>query len=319
MLFVPERISENLVTRSMALTAVRDAFIVAADGSAVSFPTLQGTGRDPEHRFSIKAARINAADLTGMKVGAYWPSSDKVGLPRGSSMVLFLDEMSGRVEALVETNAANSYRTSAAAALAVELLARQGSGKVAVFGAGVQAFHGVMAIHEVRRIGQVHVVNRTADRGDALVTRLRDSGIPASRSTAREACENADILLTVTGSKQPLFDDSWIRKGTHLSCMGADNRGKQELPIELLRRGRLFADLVSQSMEVGEFQHVAAEIEAGSVQLDALGDVASGRKLGRQSDEDITIFDSSGIALQDIILAGMILRECKRQDKVIRL
>ena len=82
MLFVPEAISQRLVTRPMALQAVRKAFITAADGNSVSFPTLQGTGRDPQHRFSVKAARDGAANLTGVKVGAYWPSSDEVGLPR---------------------------------------------------------------------------------------------------------------------------------------------------------------------------------------------------------------------------------------------
>ncbi len=319
MLFVPEQTSQELVTRSMALTAVRNAFIAAADGSAVSFPTLQGTGRDPQHRFSVKAARVNAANLTGMKVGAYWPSSDDVGLSRGSSMVLFLDDVSGRVEAMVETSAANAYRTSAAGALAVELLARRDASTLAVFGAGFMAFHDVMAICELRPITQVYVVNRTVDRADALVARFRTFGIDACRSTAREAFENSEIVVTITGSRQPLFNDAWVSKGTHVSCMGADDRGKQELPVGLLRRSRLFADLVSQSTAVGEFQHVAAEISSGSVQLDALGDVAIGRKPGRQSDDDITIFDSSGIALQDIFLAEMILRECKRQGRVVQL
>jgi ornithine cyclodeaminase len=319
MLFVPEETSQELVTRSMALTAVRNAFIAAADGSAASFPTLQGTGRDPQHRFSVKAARVNAASLTGMKVGAYWPSSDNVGLSRGSSMVLFLDDISGRVEAMVQTSSANAYRTSAADALAVELLARRDANTLAIFGAGHQAFHEVMAICEVRPITQVLIVNRTADRADALIARFGASGIVACHSTAREACENSDMVVTITGSRQPLFDDSWIRKGTHVSCMGADDRGKQELPVELLRRSRLFADLVAQSREVGEFQHVATEISSGSVHLDALGDVAIGRKPGRQSDEEITVFDSSGIALQDIFLARMILSECERQDKVVRL
>src|SRR5580692_2844323 len=209
MLFVPEDISQELATRSMALTAVRNAFIAAADGKAVSFPTLQGIGRDPAHRFSVKAARVNAAKLTGMKVGAYWPSSDNVGLSRGSSMVLFLDDASGRVEALVQTSSANAYRTSAADALAVELLARRDANTLAVFGAGHQAFHEVMAICEVRPITQVHVVNRTADRGDALAARFRASGISACRSTAQEACESSDIVVTFTGSRQPLFEDSW--------------------------------------------------------------------------------------------------------------
>ncbi len=205
MLFVTEATSRELVTRSMALTAVRNAFIAAADGSAVSFPTLQGTGRDPQHRFSVKAARVNAASLTGLKVGAYWPSSDNAGLPRGSSMVLFLDDTTGRVEAMVQTSSANSYRTSAADALAVELLARRDATALAVFGAGQQAFHEVMAIYEVRPITQVLIVNRTADRADALIARFGAAGIGASRSPAREACENSDIVVTITGSRQPLF------------------------------------------------------------------------------------------------------------------
>jgi ornithine cyclodeaminase len=101
--------------------------------------------------------------------------------------------------------------------------------------------------------------------------------------------------------------------------MGADNRGKQELPVELLRRARLFADLVPQSVEIGEFQYVAADIAAATVRLDALGDVARGKKAGRQSADDITIFDSSGIALQDIFLAKNILDECKRRGDAIQL
>ncbi|MGH7043315.1 MAG: ornithine cyclodeaminase family protein, partial [Acetobacteraceae bacterium] len=250
MLFVPEDISQALVTRSMARAAVRNAFIAAAEGNTISFPTLQGIGRDPAHRFSVKAARVNEANLTGMKIGAYWPSSDSAGLSRGSSTVLFLNDATGRVEAIVQTSVANAYRTSAADALAIELLARQDAKTIAVFGAGFQAFHEVMAICEIRPIMRVYVVNRTADRGDALVARFRNFRIHACRSSAREACENSDIVVTVTASKQPLFDNSWVRKGTHLSCMGADDRGKQELPVELLRRARLFADLVSQSTEV---------------------------------------------------------------------
>jgi ornithine cyclodeaminase len=319
MLYVPENISKELVTRPMALAAVRQAFIAAADGNAASFPTLQGTGRDPAHRFSVKAARVNSAHLTGMKVGAYWPSSDAVGLTRGSSTVLFLDDSTGRVEAIVQTSAANAYRTSAGDALAVDLLARRDAKTVAVFGAGFQAFHEVMAIREIRPVGRVYVVNRTADRADALVGRFREAGVDASKATAQGACENSDVIVTVTASKEPLLDNAWVKPGTHLSCMGADNRGKQELPVELLRRAHLFADLVSQSTEVGEFQHVAAEIASGAVRLDALGDVATGRKPGRQSDADITIFDSSGIALQDIFFAKMILDECRRQGRVVEL
>lgn len=314
MLYVSENVSERLVTRPMALQAVREAFITAADGSAVSFPTLQAFGQDSTHRFSVKAARLNRRKLTGLKVGAYWPSSDRVDLPRGSSAVLFLDDTTGRIEALVQTSAANAYRTSAAAALSVQLLAVKNASTLAVFGAGHQAFHGVMAIHEIRPLTAVHVVNRTVERGDALVARLSNAGVSARRLTAREACEYSDMVLTVTASRQALLDDGWIRPGTHLCCMGADDRGKRELPDALVRRARLFADLVDQSTTVGEFQYLAAEIGSRQVDVEALGDVAIGRRPGRRVDADITIFDSSGIALQDIFLAATILREAIVQE-----
>ncbi len=319
MLYVPEEISQEVVTLPMALAAVREAFIAAADGSALSFPTLQGIGRDAAHRFSVKAARIDNLKVTGMKVGAYWPSSDLAGLRRGSSAVVFLDDVTGRIESIVQSTAANVYRTSAADALAVDLLARRNATTLAIFGAGYQAFHEVMAIREIRPIQRVYVVNRTAERGEALVGRFRAAGVDASLGTPRQACDESDVIVTITASRQPLFDDSWVRPGTHLCCMGADGRGKQELPVGLLRRARLFADLVSQSSDVGEFQHVAEEVAAGRVRLDALGSVANGTVAGRQSDADITIFDSSGIALQDIFVAKVVLEECLRQGKVIKL
>ncbi len=319
MLYVSENKSMELVTRPMAFAAIREALIAAADDSALSFPALQGTGRDAAHRFSVKAARVNSSNLTGLKIGAYWPSADSAGLPRGSSTVVFLDDATGRMEAIVRTSAANYFRTAAADALAVELLARPDAETLAVFGAGDQAFHEVMAVREVRRISRVYIVNRTAERAEALIKRLRDSGIDAAPAGAQFACENSDIIVTVTASKQPLFENAWVRPGTHVSGMGADNRGKQEMPVELLRRGRLFADLVPQSVVIGEFQYVAADIAAGTVRLDPLGDVARGHKAGRQSTDDITIFDSSGIALQDIFLAKMILDECNRRGDAVQL
>jgi ornithine cyclodeaminase len=319
MLYVTEAVSQATVTRAMALEAVRNAFIAAAEGEAISFPTLQGTGRDATHRFSVKAARINATGATGLKIGAYWPSSDGAGLSRGSSAMVFLDDTSGRIEALVQTSAANAYRTSAGAALSVDLLAAGNASALAVFGAGLQAFHGVMAIRDVRPITDVFIVNRSVERGEALVGRLRDLGISARCVPARTACENSQIMLTVTASRQPLFEDGWIKHGLHIACMGSDDRGKQELPVALLQRARLFADLVVQSTTVGEFQHVATEVAAGQVSLRALGEVASGASVGRLSADEVTIFDSSGIALQDIFLAEMILRDCMQQGKIIEL
>jgi ornithine cyclodeaminase len=127
-------------------------------------------------------------------------------------------------------------------------------------------------------------------------------GIDAQVAEAQAACAIADIIVTATSSRAPLFDASWVRPGTHLASMGSDATGKQEMPVALFRRASLFCDLPGQSRSIGEFQHADA-----SAQIVAIGEVLAGRHPGRRSDEDITIFDSSGLSVQDLYVARHLL------------
>jgi ornithine cyclodeaminase len=130
--------------------------------------------------------------------------------------------------------------------------------------------------------------------------------MPVSPADRETVCRSADILITATPSSEPLFTNpDWIRPGTHISAMGADTPGKQELPAELVRNARLFADLPEQSRRIGEFQHVSS-VEPDTP-IAAIGDVVTGALPGRISSEDITIFDSSGIALQDLFVAERVV------------
>ncbi len=119
---------------------------------------------------------------------------------------------------------------------------------------------------------------------------------------AQEACSAADMIVTVTPSREPLFDAAWVQPGTYIAAMGADGPGKQELPLALLARASLFCDLPEQSVKLGEFQSIAAEVASGDFVLTAIGSVLLGLHPGRVTDQDVTIFDSSGLALQDIVL-----------------
>lgn len=294
--FMSEEESASLVSHEMAYDAARDALIAAAGGATI-FPSVIAHGSSATNRFSIKSA--STADFAGLKVGSFWPGNGARGLPRHNSAILLFDQAVGRIEWVIEAGKVNAYRTSAADAVAVDALARPDASVLAIFGAGNQALYECVAIARIRPIRQILVVARDAAKGDAFVAALGREGLEAACAEARDACERADIVVTATPSLSPLFDADWIGPGTHVASMGSDAAGKQELPPALFDRATLFCDLPSQAVVMGDLQHFSGDRES----IVAIGDVLQGRAPGRTSPEQITVFDSSGIALQDLTIA----------------
>lgn len=294
--FLSEKESAALVDDELALAAAREAFLAAATGS--TFPVVIGHSSAPGTRFSLKSG--SAGDLVGVKVGSFWPGN--VDLPRHGSTIVLLDPATGRLAAVVEAAAANGYRTAAADALAVSALARADARTLTVIGTGHQALYEVRAVSRVRPVERVLVVGRREEAARAFAEEVTAvTGLPAEPVGAEAGVSAADVLVTATTSREALFDASWVRPGTHVSAMGADGPGKQELPVELYGRASLFCDLPQQSSSIGEFQHTSAVPVP-------LGAVLAGEAPGRASDEDVTVFDSSGFALQDLTLAAALLR-----------
>lgn len=295
--FISEAESAALVDDELALAAAREAFLATAGGS--TFPVVIGHSSVPHNRFTLKSG--SAGDLVGVKVGSFWP--DNAELPRHSSTIVLLDPATGRLSAVVEAAAANAYRTAAADALAVDTLARADSRTLTVIGTGHQALHEVRAVSRVRPIERVLVVGRRPDSARAFAAEVTSlTGLSAAPADARTGVETADVLVTATTAREPLFEASWVAPGTHISAMGADGPGKQELPVALHGRASLFCDLPEQSGAIGEFQHFPSAVPV------ALGAVLTGAAAGRTSREDVTVFDSSGFALQDLTLAAALLR-----------
>lgn len=306
MRFISEQESAATVTHEMAFAAVREALIAAAAPAGKVFPAVIAHGSDAGNRFSVKAGVT--AELAGVKMGFNWPANKLRGMPSHNSVTVLFDQEVGRIAAVIEASAVNAYRTSAADAVAVSVLARPDARVLTVFGAGHQAGYECVAIARVRPIELVQVVTRDPEgEGAAFLARLAKLGLKGQLVGAQQGCERADIIVSATPSTAPLYDAAWVRPGTHVSCMGADSRGKQEAPPALMERAELFCDLPSQSTTIGELQHVAGAIAEGRLRLTPIGAVLSGTSPGRSSAEAITVFDSSGIALQDLVIAQRIL------------
>lgn len=306
MLLVNEAETRRLANPDLCLAAVRESFVALASGGAQIAPIVIGKGQVDGSTFSVKAGWFPERQVAGVKIGAYWPGNEMKGLPRHNSTILLVDSETGRVATALEAAGMNGLRTAAADAIATDVLARPDAETLGIVGGGNQARYEMEMLLRVRpNLQQVLIGVRDAERAKELVGSIsRRYPVSVRAVDIEAACRGADILVTATPSRAPLVDADWIRTGTHVSAMGADQAGKQELSVALLERGKLFADHPPQSVQVGEFQHVA-DFRRRSVT--AIGDVLLGRAEGRVNDAEITIFDSSGVALQDLLVAQRIL------------
>lgn len=307
MIFVSEAQVRERITPHLAFEAVAQALIAAADGTGFVNPVVIGRGLTEGEIFSIKSGAATSGRIVGLKVGSYWPGNEAKGLARHGSAVFLLDADTGRITTVVEASELNGPRTAAADAVAASHLARTNSVTLSILGAGHQAGYEAQALCAIRPIQRVLISSRSEQRGVALMAKLEEQlSVNVETTSVEVACREADILVTVTASRTPLFESAWIKPGTHIAAMGSDQVGKQELPIDLLHRGRLFCDLPSQSITIGEFQHIRTAVDSGAITLTAIGDVLSGRTSGRQSADEVTVFDSSGLALQDLFVCARI-------------
>lgn len=312
MIYISEEESAAIVTHELAFEAARQALVAAASDQSGVFPAVLGHSKDPSNRFSVKSGW--SAELTGVKVGSFWSGNPAIGLPRHNSTIVLLDQQTGRLRAVIEAGKVNAYRTAAADAVAADLLARKNARTLAVFGAGNQASYEIAALARIRPIENVLVVSRPSERLNAFVEQIAKTGLNARKAFAEEAVRAADIVVTATPSREPLFDENWVRPGTHVVSMGSDGPGKNELPTALYPGASLFCDLLSQSIQIGDFQHARPAIEAGTLVVTPIGEVIEGRAAGRRSDEEVTVFDSSGISLQDLFMADALIRAKQEQN-----
>jgi alanine dehydrogenase len=307
-IFVSEEQVRAHVPFSAVLEAVARAFVAFEAGESMILPVVRGHGGGREHFFGVKAGRDGSIPILGLKAGSYVPDNPTRGLPAHSSTTLLLDDITGQPVAVVQANYLNGLRTSAVNALAVRALAREDASTLGIIGIGGQAVFEALAVAHVRPIRRILAVGSSPERRSSFADAIRERlDIPVTFVEASVAARDADVLVTVTPARSPVVRAEWVRPGTHISAMGADNIGKQELDVELVRRAECWVDHPEQSVTIGEMQHAcrAGLVSVESLRGRTLGGILRTGTRGRRSAEEITIFDSSGLAIQDLAAAHL--------------
>jgi alanine dehydrogenase len=289
--FFSARDVEAAVPPERAYEAVLDGFVAHARGEWAMQPKLYVTNY-PAGDFRAMPALGGGHAL--LKWVTSFPSNPARGLPTVSGLVVLSDAETGLVEALLDAGAVTALRTGAAAALAAETLGR--AGVASVIGAGV---NGRAAARSLDARGR-DVVLWDVDPGRRSLV-AAELGVDVASSQADAL--GAEVVVTVTPGREILLGPGSLRPGQHVSLMGADGPGKAEIAVEEIRRVRVFCDEWEQASHGGE---LAAAVAAGAIaraDVTELGLVLTGEADGRRSEEEITIFDSTGLAIQDLAIA----------------
>jgi alanine dehydrogenase len=284
---------ERAVSPERALEAVRKAFIAYARGEWTMPPKVYVPAY-PAGDFRAMPALGGGHAL--LKWVTSFPGNPAQGLPTVMGLVLLSDAANGALRAALDAGAVTALRTGAAAVLAAETLARADAGDAVVVGAGV---NGRATARTFSALGR-RVLLWDVDRGRArAVASELGTGVVATREQALAA----DIVVTVTPGKEVLFAEGSVRPGQHVSLLGADGPGKQEIAAAELARVRAFCDDWEQASHNGDLAHAVEAGLLGRDDVTQLGDVLAGFAPGRREDDEPTVFDSTGLAIQDLAIA----------------
>lgn len=243
----------------------------------------------------------------GTKVITYYKDNmTRYGIPTLSGVVILHNLKEGRILAILDGSYITATRTGAAGAVAAKYLARKDSKKIGVIGAGVQGRFQVAALNEVFNISDVKIfdIGREYAAKYAIDMKKQFGFKVEQADSPREAIEDADIIVTVTPSTKPHTRSEWIHEGVHINAIGADAPGKQELDPRIVVRAKVVVDSLPQCVERGEIQ---TAIRLGLMKKEQiyaeLSDIVLGRRPGRINSNEVTLFDATGLALQDITTA----------------
>jgi len=251
-------------------------------------------------------AYVPSLGIAGVKIVNVHPGNPGLSLPTVMALTLILDVETGLPRGILNATNLTDLRTGAAGAVAAKYLAPRRSVTLGLVGSGRQAQAQVRAISGELAVEEVLVWSRSEKNADALCKRFDD--IPCRAVTSIERVCDCQVLVTTTPSLEPLVKSAWVHEGTHINAMGADAPGKEELEPALLQRARVFVDDPAQAIHSGEINVPVRRglFNPGQI-AGTLGEVVLGKKRRERPDE-ITIFDSTGLAIQDLAIARIALQ-----------
>ena len=301
-LFLTEKDVSGLLTMDMALEAVEEGFRLQAEGKATNSP--RSRIRLPGGPFNFMSAASQGLGVMGHKAYA---------ATRGNPVRFYLHLCSsetGELLSVMEASDLGQVRTGAASGVATKYMAREDASTVGVIGAGYQARTQLEAVCRVREVRNARVFSRTPERRARFAADMSAKlGVEvAAVESAEECARNSDVVVTITSSSRPVLEGQWLSPGTHINAAGSNHWMRRELDGEAVGRCDIVVtdDVEQAKLECGDLLY---PIERGTVrweQVRNLSDVIAGRTPGRTGDDDITLFESQGLALEDIAVGARV-------------
>ena len=294
-----------------AIDAMRHAYSQLSAGEAIA-PPRQHISTDKGVTLIMPAYLPECSDF-GIKVVSVYDDNPNLNLPRITATVLVLDPETGSPKAFMDGASLTAIRTGAGGGVAADLLARKDAKKVGLFGAGVQARAQLQAVMAVRDIEHVNLISRTkvsAQQLAAEISEWTDAPEVNLAPTPQEVVADADIIICATTSSTPLFDGNDLQSGTHITAVGTFVPEKREVDTTTIRRAnRIVVDSREACLEE------AGDLIIPNAQIDAeIGEIVNGDKQGRESNDEITVFKSVGVAVQDAVAASVVLAEAEAKN-----
>lgn len=335
-------IGNECVLQSLDLLSVIEqierAYVLKARGEGGVFPVITHEWVQGTKDMDIKAGYLDGSvNIYGLKALTYIEDNLKIGLPPLLGTMMIFDSTTGQLKGLIDSRGVTGYRTGAAGGIGSKYLARKDSETLLLVGAGNQAFFNLAAnllvMEHIKRVLVFDPANpngaetfaRTApgrlrdeifckyQDQPGLLARLNISIEPVSSLEA--ATGQADIIVTVTPSRTPLIKREWVKAGTHFNCIGADMEGKEEVDPQIFGAARVVVDDLVQATTLGETE---IPVKTGVIKkediLCEIGSIVDGKVQGRVSPQDITLFDTTGLALQDLVTAEYLLQRAKQDN-----
>ncbi len=304
---VPEAAIGDLMTEAAAFEAVEAVFAAMATGEAYNFPVIREAIGHADALYGFKSGFDRKGLALGLKSGGYWPGNAAKGIPNHQSTVFLFDPDTGKLKAVVGGNLLTALRTAAASAVSIKHLARPDAKVLGMIGAGHQSAFQMRAAVAQRDFEKVVGWNLHPEMLPRLAETAGELGLPFEAVGLDQLGAEADVVITITSSFDAILKDADVRAGQHLACMGTDTIGKQEVDAAILARATVFTDEVAQSVTLGEAQHAVGAGLIEEAAVTPIGRVINGDHPGRTDADEITVFDGTGVGLQDLAVAAAVL------------
>lgn len=303
---------EGILTPTRLVEAIEAAFVAFSSGKVRTPPVGYMSFTDPPGDMHIKYGQIQGDDVFVVKLATGFYENPKINLPSSNGLLLVLSAKTGTPLALInDEGSITDTRTAAAGVVASRALARRNARNLGVVGTGIQARLQIQYHHTVLNLEKIFVWGRDSDRTDALIRDLKAQYIDVTPAQSiKSLCENTDIIVTTTPSTKPIVRASDIREGTHITAIGADAPGKQELDPDIFAKAAFVCfDSQDQCLHHGESSHAAVGLD--TYNSAELGTLLEQPNIYSRSDKDITIADLTGIVAQDIAAAKLVWNALK--------